>query len=110
MLCKQLGPGLNCSVVDAVRTGALISMAMSARLATVLGRVRVLVPSSNFRRSKTYRRVVRGKGRKALFFYVLKVIQRKLQTIYFKVIAMLSTICDSFLSPFDIPIAPATKY
>jgi hypothetical protein len=46
MLCKQLGPGLNCSVVGAVRTGALISMTMSARLVTVLGRVRVLVPSS----------------------------------------------------------------
>jgi hypothetical protein len=46
MLFKQLGPGLNRSVIDAVRMGALISMTVSVRPVTANGLVRVLIPLS----------------------------------------------------------------
>ena len=71
MLCKQLGPGLNCSVVGAVRTGALISMTMSARLVTVLGRVRVLVPSSIFPKVKNVSESCKERGSVSSSFLLL---------------------------------------
>ena len=72
MLFKQLGPELNCSVVDAVRTGALISMAVSARPVTANGLVRVLIPSSNFPKVKNVSESCEGKGPKGPFLLCLK--------------------------------------
>jgi hypothetical protein len=73
MLFKQLGPELNCSVVDAVRTGALISMAVSARPVTANGLVRVLIPSSNFPKVKNVSEGCKRRGAKAPLFFCLLI-------------------------------------
>jgi hypothetical protein len=70
MLSEQLGPELNRSVIDAVRTGALISMAVSVRPVTANGLVRVLIPLSSYPKVKDVSESCKGKGPKGPFLFV----------------------------------------